>query len=170
MLTEQHIEECLSKAHIEAVAAHAGVSVHYRGGLDYGVDGTFHPIQIRNNRRVEAGYPIDFQAKATINYDLTNDDVIYVMEAKSYNDLVDRTKQGGATPLLLILLLLPQDRTQWVKFSEHTALLKRCCYWKKLDGDQTPNKKSITIRISRGNHFTSEALKSLIEARKAGKL
>lgn len=167
MLTTQHIEECLSRAHIEAVAARAGVNVAFRSGLDYGVDGTFHPIQMVNNRRIEAGYPIDFQAKATKNWKLSPNEVVYTMEVKAYNDLIERSAQPEATPLLLILLLLPQDESQWVKFSEHTTLLKRCCYWQKLSGTPTANAKKVSIQINRTNHFTAEALKQLLQARKA---
>ena len=47
MLTTQHIQEDLSRAYIQAVAAGAGVNLSLGAQVhDYGVDGTFHQVEL----------------------------------------------------------------------------------------------------------------------------
>ena len=65
-ITEQHTEESLCLAHIYALAGVAGVNYGIRKGYDYGVDGQFNEVITRGTRRVDSGFPLDFQAKATI--------------------------------------------------------------------------------------------------------
>lgn len=39
MLTREHTQECLSIAHVQAIAGRAGVKAVFNGFHDYGVDG-----------------------------------------------------------------------------------------------------------------------------------
>jgi hypothetical protein len=57
LLPQQTIEEQLSLAHVQAIAAQAGVSMSYFN-LDYGFDGTFRPIRTRGSRYVTVFSPI----------------------------------------------------------------------------------------------------------------
>jgi hypothetical protein len=64
MITEQHIEEGLSRACIQAVSAKAGYTIS-TPDFDYGVDGTFNEVSYINNRRCQSGRSIHFQLKAS---------------------------------------------------------------------------------------------------------
>ena len=113
MITEQHQEEALSAAYISACAAKAGCNMAF-SQHDYGVDGTLHPVQIHDRRRQQMGFPIDFQAKASIDWELKGEHIVYDLEIKTYNDLIRRRDDGG-TPFILILLCLPKDRMRWLE-------------------------------------------------------
>jgi hypothetical protein len=138
----------LSRAHIEAIAAKVGVKVEYRSATDYGVDGTFHPIQVLDKRRIESGYPLDFQAKATINWELDDTHVVYDMEVKTFNDLIERSERPASTPLILILLLLPKNESDWVQLTEAETLLKHCCYWYRVACDAHRDGQAVRVRGS----------------------
>lgn len=169
MLTDQHIAEDLSRAYVQAIAAKAGVNFSTRVH-DYGVDGTFHPIRIVNSRRVEAGFPLDFQLKASKNWTMNEEHIGYDLEVKTYNDLILRRNTSGATPCILILLCLPGDPQEWLEISEEQLLLRRCCYWHYLVGDLTENTETIRVRIPDAQRLTSESLLSLLQQVKEGSL
>ena len=46
------------------MAGMAGLNYGIRNVFDYGVDGQFSLVTIRDGRRVNSGFPLDFQAKA----------------------------------------------------------------------------------------------------------
>lgn len=173
MLTVQHIMESISRAYIQAIAGVAGLNLSIRINereFDYGMDGTFHSITIRNRRRVEAGFPLDFQLKASKNWSCNNKFIYYDLEVKTFNDLVNRNSINGAVPSILILLCLPPNIDEWVETDEDKLLLRKCCYWKLIKGKQTRNNKTIRVTISRKQRLTSESLVELIDKVKLGAL
>ena len=111
MLTEQHIEEGLSRACVQAIAAMAGLNLSIRE-YDYGVDGTFHEVANVNGRRIESGFCLHFQLKASTQWQQDESVIIYDLEAKTYNDLVGMQATSGAIPCVLILLALPKERVR----------------------------------------------------------
>ena len=113
MLTDQHIAEALSRAYVRAIAGRAGLNLAIRE-YDYGVDGSFDEVVMRQKRRVESGFSLSFQLKASTQWQLDFTHVIYDLEAKTYNDLVFRHSMRTATPCILILLALPNDSEQWL--------------------------------------------------------
>ncbi len=164
MITIQHVEEDLSRAYVQAVAARArlglAVSIDDRSH-DYGIDGTFHQVQYVNNKRRESGFKLDFQLKACKNVTFVNDMAKYDMEADTYNHLIHRDGNGG-TPVILLLLALPQDEGDWLEFTEDELILRKCCYWARISGDPTTNTASVRIQIPTANRLTSEALLGLM--------
>lgn len=167
MLTEQHIAEALSRAYVRAIAGRAGLNLAIRE-YDYGVDGSFDEVVIRQNRRVESGFSLSFQLKASTQWQIDADQVIYDLEVKTYNDLILRRTMRTATPCILILLALPADPTQWLICEESELRLQGTCYWDYLSGSLSQNKQSVRIRISRSQRLTPESLLTLIESVKTG--
>jgi hypothetical protein len=170
MITQQHTQESLSRAYIHAIAGSAGVNLHVSREFDYGFDGTFRPVVVRGNRRVESGFPVDFQLKCTRKWSHEADQVAYSIETKTYNDLVSREPEGiGA---LLILLCVPDNPDEWVEVSEDYITMRRCCYYTVLSGVPVTNEESRKrIFIARTNVLTPDALIRLLAAereRKAG--
>lgn len=162
MLPEQQIEELLSFSHLRAVASWAGVSLELFE-RDYGIDGTFRPHRTLRSRPIPTGYALDFQIKASTRYQLSLDAVIYDLEVKTYNDLVQRRLEDHAIPCILLLKLLPADRTQWIEVSEVGLLLAGGCYWEYLQGNLSSNRKSVRIQIPRTQQLTPEALLMLLD-------
>ena len=168
MITLQHTEECLSLAYVHALAGRAGVNLAAQRVHDYGIDGTFRSIKIVGTRRVESGFAVDFQMKATINWEHNGPDVVYDLEAKTYNDMVQRDTE--ATPCILILLCLPADAEDWMESDEKRLVLKHCCYWTRLHGATTTNSSKKRIWIPRSNELTSQAILNILNAERDRRL
>lgn len=171
MISEAHKMEMLSRAYIQAISGNAGLNVRInQEELDYGIDGTFHKMIQINNKITENGFPLDFQAKATVNWELdeTATNIIYKLEADAYNKLVYRNNQNGSVPIILILFCLPLDKNLWLENNEDNLILRKCCYWDRLKGELTTNKKTVSIKISRNNILTSQNLTKLLEGLEQG--
>ena len=167
MLTGQHIAESLSRAYVRAIAGRAGLNLAIRE-YDYGVDGSFDEVVVRQNRRVESGFSLSFQLKASTQWQLDSTQVIYDLEVKTYNDLILRRSIRAATPCILILLALPADSAQWLICEESELRLQGTCYWEYLSGIPSENRASVRIRIPRSQRLTPESLLTLMENVKTG--
>jgi Domain of unknown function (DUF4365) len=167
VLTDQHIAESLSRAYVRAIAGRAGLNLAIRE-YDYGVDGSFDEVAVRQNRRVESGFSLSFQLKASTQWQLDATQVVYDLEVKTYNDLILR-RSVRATPCILILLALPADVEQWLICEESELRLQGTCYWEYLNGSLSENRASVRIRIPRSQRLTPESLITLIENVKTGK-
>jgi hypothetical protein len=167
VLTDQHIAEALSRAYVRAIAGRAGLNLAIRE-YDYGVDGSFDEVVVRQHRRVESGFSLSFQLKASTQWQLDSSYVIYDLEAKTYNDLILRRSMRAAIPCVLILLALPTDSTQWLVCEEAELRLKGTCYWEYLSGSLSENRQSVRIRIARQQRLNPESLLALMENVKTG--
>jgi hypothetical protein len=167
VLTNQHIAESLSRAYVRAIAGRAGLNLAVRE-YDYGVDGSFDEVVVRQNRRVESGFSLSFQLKASTQWQLNDDRVVYDLEVKTYNDLILRRSMRTATPCILILLALPSDSMQWLICEETQLRLQGTCYWEYLSGSLSENRQSVRIRIPRSQRLNPESLLTLIENVKIG--
>ena len=167
MLTDQHIAEALSRAYVRAIAGRAGLNLAIRE-YDYGVDGSFDEVVIRQNRRVESGFSLSFQLKSSTQWQIDSTQVVYDLEAKTYNDLILRRSMRAAIPCILIFLALPNDPTQWLICEESELRLQGTCYWAYLSGSVSDNRQSVRIRIDRSQRLTPESLLSLIGNVKTG--
>ena len=162
MMTLQHIEEGLSRAYVAAVAARAGVNISI-AMQDYGVDGTFGRIQRKAHRWFETGVKLDYQLKASKNWRIEGEEIVYDLEAKTYNDLARRSNENNPVPLILILLCLPTEMAAWLEVSEEQLLLRRCCYWARVVGSPTNNRRAVAVRIPRNQLLTPTVLEDLLE-------
>lgn len=164
MLTQQHSMELLSRAYIQAIAGQARLNLSFetKREFDYGVDGTFHHIKEFNGRLVESGFPLDFQIKASTDWRSKESHIIFNMEAIAYNKIVDRNTTSGAIPKILILLCLPTKTDEWLESTEEYLLLRKCCYWERLGGKLTSNKKACAVHIPRTQRLTTESLIELL--------
>jgi hypothetical protein len=161
LITSQHTEECLSLAHVHALAGRAGVNLAAQRIHDYGVDGSFRSVKIIGTRHVESGFSVDFQLKATTTWEHKGSNVVYDLEAKNYNDMVQRDSE--ATTCILILLCLPTQESQWINFDETRMVLQHCCYWTQLQGAPTANASTKRIFIPRKNTLSPRAIVSIME-------
>lgn len=160
MITREHTQEALSLAYVHALAGRAGLNLGPRTTFDYGIDGTFWPVKVRDGALVESGYPVRFQLKATINWTHDGTDVVYDLDARAHRNLTER--EPGEALAILILLCLPKDSTEWLSNTETELYLRHCCYWHRVPGPPTENASKQRIRIPRGNLLTAEALRSIM--------
>ncbi len=160
-ITAQHTQENLCLAHIYALAGMAGANHLVRHVHDYGVDGQFVPVVQRADGRIaQSGYPLDFQAKATINWELKEGQIVYDLEAKTYNDMVSR--EPSETTLILILLCLPKSAVEWHEASEAATVIRHCCYWEIFQGDLCGNTSTKRVFIPTDQLLTPDALRDLL--------
>jgi Domain of unknown function (DUF4365) len=164
-ITIEHTKENLCAAHIYAVCASAGVLLGSAHVHDYGVDGVFNTVVHRGQRRVVSGFPLDFQAKSTVNWEIKDGHVVYDLESKTYNDIVSRSP--AETTLMLVLLCLPNDCAHWHSITTEITTLRNCCFYHTFQGTVVDNEKSKKrIKIPIAQLLTAESLLQLLEAEK----
>ena len=169
-ITENHQKEALSIAYVEAVSARAGVNVGFGARHDYGIDGSFRPVSLVANQRLETGHHLNFQLKATTRWRIDRNDIVYPLEARAYNHLVGIAAERGACPTLLLLLCLPDGSEEWLSHSSEQLVLRRCCYYLRLQGPVSSNRESVTIKIPMVQYLSPERLLLLIGQLKRGQL
>jgi hypothetical protein len=161
VLSDADIEEALSVAYVQAVAAGAGYTVAKSDFDRSGVDAT-----------VEAGEAmcpkLDLQLKATINLGEPKGGAYrYPCPLKNYNHLRVPTQ----TPRLLVVLNLPSERAEWLEVGADELVMRRCAYWVSLQGaPETENEASVTVSLPIQNRLDVEALKKLMEQSRTGKI
>ncbi|MEI8173535.1 MAG: DUF4365 domain-containing protein [Deltaproteobacteria bacterium] len=162
MITRQHQQEQLSRAYFNAVTAQAG-HIFESTSIDYGVDGSLKHVKNQNGRRFPSGHTIDVQLKATTTWSERGDQIVYDVEAKTYNDLMERVNTPHATQLILVVLCLPENQEDWLAVSHEQLILKRCCYWCCLSGTPTDNKQTKRIEIPKANLLDCAAINRLLQ-------
>ena len=160
MITREHTQEALSHAYVHGLAGMAGLNLATRTVFDYGIDGTFHPVKIRNNERIQTGHPVDFQMKATTRWRHKDGFVVYDLDARAHRLLTDRER--GMPLAILILLCLPDEPTEWLEGCEEHLHLRNCCYWHQLAGTPTENIATTRIQVPRANVLTPESLRDIM--------
>lgn len=142
----------------------------WAGEYDYGVDGSVRKLKRRGTRIAQTGFGFDFQSKTTTVWTQENGEIVYDLEADAYNDLAERSGAPRGLPLLLILLCLETDETQWLSTDHDSMVLRRCAYWLQIKGDFTKNTSTRRIRIPRTNRFDPGAVRQILEDVELGRL
>lgn len=168
MLPTQTIEELLSVSYVSAIIARSGFAPNYIA-KDYGVDLEVRRIGINSNKRIDLGCFLDLQLKASVNWTLDDEHVVYDLDADAYNRLIFR-RDNSSIPCALVLCCLPRDEATWLHVCEDELRIKKCCYYHFLDGTETGNSSTKRIRIPRTQLLTPQALTNLKAALFSGAL
>jgi hypothetical protein len=151
--TENDIKERLSIAYVTAVAARAGCQLSEVRVDRNRIDGTISPI---SGARVK----IDVQLKATSVGILDQNDVVFDLDIATYDALRSTLVQSAQ---LLVVLILPDDPTDWLVVDEETLALKKCAYWRNLYGEPAAsNNTTIRVRLPRSQILGPNELLDLI--------
>ncbi|HMM31526.1 MAG TPA: DUF4365 domain-containing protein [Clostridia bacterium] len=167
-MTEQDIQQQLSKSFAQAVAANAGIVVRDYASADYGIDGRFSDVQYDATRKrfLDTGFGIDFQLKATTNLQYRDGYFLYDLDVKNYKDLI--SEKCGSTRILVVYFM-PLDRAEWVTVSSECAILKKGAWWCSLRGEpDTTNDFQIRVKIPENQMLTSLELRRLMDCIKGG--
>lgn len=106
------------------------------------------------------------QVKCTSREVLDERYVRYPLKVKNYEEL---RVSDRYPPLILIVVVVPDDVDDWLHQSEDELCLRRCGYWISLaDGAPTQNQETVTVRIPRENVFTAHVLKGIMQRITAG--
>ena len=164
-ITVQHQKEALGQAYVRAVIAKAGFNFG-KNEFDYGIDGTIKDVINRNGRYVDGCFGINFQLKSSSNVSFEDGCVIYDLESKNYNDLVE---ESSMLPNILILFVLPADNSDWLSVTADQLIMKQCAWWCSLEGQEpTKNQATKRITIPDGQIFSPTTLINLMEKVKGG--
>jgi Domain of unknown function (DUF4365) len=152
---DNDIKERLCIAYVTAVAARAGCQIVETPVDRNKVDVTISAIQ---------GTPvkIDVQCKATSADILRDDHVAFALEVETYDKLRSTLILA---PQLLVVLVLPPDRSDWLNANEDSLVARQCAYWLNLAGEPpTANLSTITVHLPRAQVFNPLALTTLMNA------
>ena len=115
--------------------------------------------------RVDApiGYPeivrFDIQVKSVRQHLVNERDgkVVYDLDADTYNHLV---KQDGRSPLILVLVVLRGQPSDWVNITNEETVMRCTAYYKDLAGKkETENQCKRRIFIPKTNVFNPEGIR-----------
>lgn len=160
MLTENDIKEELSHAYVHAIASMAGFSfervIKDRDSVDVVISARG---QIEANSVIHSP-KIDVQLKASSVIEFSNYDFSFALSKKNYDDL---RLTETMCPRVLVVLVLPKDRTDWLSVSREQLVAKRCAFWFNLKGmPSTDTETSKTIAIPTSNRFDVACLKQMM--------
>jgi hypothetical protein len=80
---------------------------------------------------------------------------------KNYDDLRD---PHVGCPRILVVLVLPDDETDWTEQTEQHLVVRRAAYWMSLKGrEPSANSRKVRLAVPRGNLLTVAALQALME-------
>ena len=151
-MSPNFIQEQLSLSYVRAVTFRAGVSLSRPEVDDHGIDGTIVDPDRRGVNRV------DFQLKATTQYEIRNDVVVYDLRVEDYNRLVIEDD----VPRILILYVMPDDDSQWLVQSEEELCLRKCSYWMTLMGEaRSRNSSTVRVSVPLANVFDQAGLRNM---------
>lgn len=156
MLPENKVKEELSYAYVHAVAAHAGCSA----GRPYtDTDSVDANITASGLEGILRSPQLDIQLKATSVAGNPAKLLRFPLPLKNYNDLRLRC----AVPRILVVLVLPPEREQWLSHSHDGLVARRCSYWVDLLGKPpTENKSSVSVSLETSQVFDPATLTTLM--------
>ena len=151
-MSPNFIQEQLSLAYARSVLYRAGYRLYRPEVDDHGLDGTIVDPHARGINR------IDFQAKATTVYEIRETTIVYDLRVEDYNRLIGEDD----VPRVLILLIMPEDDSQWLTHSSERLCLRRCAYWADLMGKPHSNNAStVRVSLSTDNMFDQDGLSDM---------
>lgn len=153
-------KEQLGNAYVRAVAATAGYAC-YRpevddDSVDLGIAATGGSGTTRSPR-------LELQLKCTAGpgfASATDPDFAFAVKIKNYEDL---RATNLMVPRILVVIVVPDNVTDWLLHSEAELAMRRCGYWISLRGQpSTTNTTTVTIQVPRVQKFNVDSLTALM--------
>lgn len=163
-LSSQNIESELSYAYLHAVAAQAGVGckIGTRHDDNAGVDAILTGWAPFNNGGYIQEVDIKVQLKATVKPPAISAQG-YAYSFAGTNQFNDLRAETIATPRILVVLFLPDDKNTWLEHSEDALTLRNCAYWVSLRGAAaSDNKTAQTVYFPKEQKFDPPGLGNLM--------
>lgn len=159
-------QEAICRAYVQAIAARAGL-ISSRPDPDLGIDLCLRAVRHDSGLYADTGLQIDLQLRSTTRANVSNNVVRYDIDVRTYNYL---RELPILCPRLLVVLVLPEDETQWLGQSVDELILRHCAYWASLEkAAPTTATSSIRIVIPRTQVFSVRAANMLLDQLKRGR-
>jgi hypothetical protein len=150
-------QEALSEAYLMSIASVGNVTVNPFKHDEYGTDTILQKrVTLPDGRECDVNLNVQLKSTSSHNeYRIDGSDIKYTLKVANYRALT----MQSTYPKCLILLLLPDNQTEWVEQSVDELILKKCMYWVSLDGlGETKNEETVTISIPLDHYLDSSAL------------
>lgn len=166
MLPDEHYKEQLSEIYLKSVVATARADLS-KPERDYGVDWYVDEVQFKRGRVLRTGAKFAVQLKSTQrwNFDRSDKSIVYDLEAKTFNDLVEL--RDDSVPGFLVLMCLPLDLDAACRISHECVALRNCCFWFQPSGERTDNTASHRIRIPVNQAFSTTTVHDMFRMLRA---
>ena len=124
-MTENLQKEQLSLAYVRFIAALAGIGVARPETDDDSID-----LILLDSGEVDGSSPVlGVQVKATADQSVLRERrIAFSLGRKNYDDLRRFTR----FPRILVVFVLPSEKTEWFALSEEQMVVRRCAYWTSL--------------------------------------
>lgn len=157
-------ESELSYAYLHAIAAKAGMSCEVSGrhADKLGIDAIIRASEIFASDSILTDLALDVQLKATIRQqNLENGKLSYFLDGvERYNKL---RKETVTPSRILVVLFLPTNKDEWLKWSAEGLTMRKCAWWVSLRGaEATDNESGQTVYLPENQPFHSEALRDIM--------
>jgi len=159
MLPRNQRQEALSRAYVRAIAAQAGV-ICTALETDFGFDLLLRAVILAGQQYWDGGAQVEVQLKSTTRAAMQETSLVYDLEVRAY-DLLRQVRVGR--PRILVLVVLPEEESQWLTQSEDDLILRRCAYWMSFRGAATTaSHTTVRIAVPRANVFSVESLQRMM--------
>lgn len=156
-------KEDLSVCYLETIAAANGIALERINHDEDSIDVIIKKIIYDEYKMPIFNSQISLQLKATSSvsqYKIDENYISYALKVKNYNDLC----VPASMPSILALLLLPENKEEWVTWTPDELIIKGKMYWLSLQGHKTSdNNTNITVKIPKNNILNAMTIQKLIE-------
>ena len=150
-------KEQFSRAYVQSVASIAGYAWSEPSVDEDSVDLTLAAKGYHGSIRSPK---LDLQLKCHADT-LPTADFSFPLKLKNFDDLRD---EALMVPRILVVLIVPDDISDWIQHSATETILRRCAYWSSIRGfAPTNNKSNITVTINYLQHFCPSSLMDIMQ-------
>ncbi|MDO4804496.1 MAG: DUF4365 domain-containing protein [Lachnospiraceae bacterium] len=161
-MKESSIKEDLSIAYMSAICAAAGIAFDLQRHDDDSTDAIIKKLIVLSEaRKCEVSLRVQLKATSSPSqYKEDNEKLTYVLKTKNYNDL----RTASTTPIILAVLILPEDESDWLKWTKEELMIKGRMFWRNFQSSsETENKNTISVMIPKENYLNPDTLLKLLQ-------
>ena len=154
-------KENLQISYITALCAAIGASFELQRDDEDSTDGIIKKRIDIENMFFDASIRIQLKCTSSASQFTEYDDYIsYKLKVKNYNDMCT----PATIPIILGLLILPEDDNTWIKWSTEELLIKGCMYWADFSHcKKSDNKENITVKLQKNNVLNQQTIYSVLD-------
>ena len=161
MLTTNDKED-VHISYLSAVCASASISFDLQRHDDDSTDGIVKKlITLDDGSKYMSSLRIQLKCTSSLSQYSDGEEILqYKLKVKNYNDLCTRC----TTPIILGLLVLPEDEKTWIEWSETELLINGCMYWADFSNKlPSNNKNTVTVSIDKKNLINKDTLLEILK-------
>ena len=160
MLTSNDKED-IHISYLLSVCASANISLDLQRHDSDSTDGIIKKrIELDSGEKYMSSLRIQLKCTSSASqFTDKGNQIQYKLKVKNYNDLCTKC----TTPIILGLLVLPENEKDWVKWSEKELLINGCMYWADFSTKlPSENRNSITVNIDKNNLINKDTLLEIL--------